>query len=160
MRYRSTRGGAQPVSFTEAVAQGLAPDGGLYLPEEFPDLSPYIEPWSHLSYSELCFEFFKHFATDLDDADLKQAVDSAYSIIGRYWNFFMAPHWLLRISHCNSLGIFTSYKSSGRDKSFVYWVQPLGTLELRQFLDYWGNLAWRYLFFIPMEKFLLCRRGR
>jgi len=79
MRYRSTRGGAQPVSFTEAVAQGLAPDGGLYLPEEFPDLSPYIEPWSNLSYSELCFEFFKHFATDLDDADLKQAVDSAYS---------------------------------------------------------------------------------
>jgi len=79
MRYRSTRGGAQPVSFTEAVAQGLAPDGGLYLPEEFPDLSHYIEPWSNLSYSELCFEFFKHFATDLDDADLKQAVDSAYS---------------------------------------------------------------------------------
>jgi threonine synthase len=79
MRYRSTRGGAQPVSFTEAVAQGLAPDGGLYLPEEFPDLSPYIEQWSNLSYSELCFEFFKHFATDLDDADLKQAVDSAYS---------------------------------------------------------------------------------
>ena len=39
------RGGAQPVSFTEAVAHGLAPDGGLYLPEEFPDLSPYIEPW-------------------------------------------------------------------------------------------------------------------
>jgi threonine synthase len=79
MRYRSTRGGAQPVSFTEAVAQGLAPDGGLYLPEEFPDLSSYIEPWSNLSYSELCFEFFKHFATDLEDADLKQAVDSAYS---------------------------------------------------------------------------------
>ena len=79
MRYRSTRGGAQPVSFTEAVAQGLAPDGGLYLPEEFPDLSPYIESWSNLSYSELCFEFFKHFATDLEDADLKQAVDSAYS---------------------------------------------------------------------------------
>ena len=79
MRYRSTRGGAQPVSFTEAVAQGLAPDGGLYLPEAFPDLSPYIESWSNLSYSELCFEFFKHFATDLEDADLKQAVDSAYS---------------------------------------------------------------------------------
>jgi len=79
MRYLSTRGEAQPVSFTEAVAKGLAPDGGLYLPEEFPDLSPYIESWSNLSYSELCFEFFKHFATDLDDDDLKQAVDSAYS---------------------------------------------------------------------------------
>ena len=95
MRYRSTRGGAQPVSFTEAVAQGLAPDGGLYLPEEFPDLSPYIEPWTNLSYSELCFEFFKHFATDLDDADLKQAVDSAYS---SFSHAEIAP--LIRLNDC------------------------------------------------------------
>jgi threonine synthase len=79
MRYLSTRGGAPTVSFTEAVAQGLAPDGGLYLPEEFPDLSPNIEHWENLSYAELCFEFFKLFATDLDASDLKQAVDSAYS---------------------------------------------------------------------------------
>jgi threonine synthase len=79
MRYRSTRGGAQSVSFTEAVAHGLAPDGGLYLPEEFPDLSPYIDHWENLPYPELCVEFFKHFATDLEDTDLKQAVDSAYS---------------------------------------------------------------------------------
>ena len=35
MRFRSTRGGSS-VTFTEAVAQGLAPDG-LYLPEKFPD---------------------------------------------------------------------------------------------------------------------------
>ncbi len=79
MRYLSTRGGAQPVSFSEAVAQGLAPDGGLYLPEEFPDLNPYIDDWQNLSYPELCLEFFKHFATDIEDTDLKQAVDSAYS---------------------------------------------------------------------------------
>ena len=79
MRYISTRGGAQQVSFTEAVAKGLAPDGGLYLPEEFPDLSSNINDWENLSYSELCFEFFKYFATDLDDAELKHAVDSAYS---------------------------------------------------------------------------------
>ena len=79
MRYLSTRGGAPPVLFTEAVAQGLAPDGGLYLPEEFPDLSPNIDYWENLSYAELCFEFFKHFATDIDTADLKKAVYSAYS---------------------------------------------------------------------------------
>ena len=79
MRYQSTRGGAHSVSFTEAVAYGLAPDGGLYLPEEFPDLSPYIDHWENLPYPELCVGFFKHFATDLEYADLKQAVDSAYS---------------------------------------------------------------------------------
>ena len=47
MLFRSTRGG-YPVSFCEAVAQGLAPDGGLYLPEEFPDLNPKIKEWEGL----------------------------------------------------------------------------------------------------------------
>lgn len=39
MRYVSTRGAAPPVSFTQAVLSGLAPDGGLYVPETYPDLS-------------------------------------------------------------------------------------------------------------------------
>lgn len=40
MRYVSTRGAAGNVSFGEAVIRGLAPDGGLYVPERFPALSP------------------------------------------------------------------------------------------------------------------------
>jgi threonine synthase len=39
MRYISTRGQTAPHSFSDAVAVGLAPDGGLFLPETFPDLS-------------------------------------------------------------------------------------------------------------------------
>lgn len=39
MRYISTRGGAERLSFTDAVLEGLAPDGGLYLPESWPELS-------------------------------------------------------------------------------------------------------------------------
>ena len=120
MRYRSTRGGAHPVSFTEAVAQGLAPDGGLYLPEEFPDLSPYIETWSQLSYSELCFEFFKHFATDLDVADLKQAVDSAYS---SFSHADIAP--LIRLNdHCQVLELFHGPTLAFKD----FALQLLGNL--------------------------------
>ncbi|MET0291792.1 MAG: threonine synthase, partial [Steroidobacteraceae bacterium] len=38
MQFRSTRGGTPPVSFSEALTQGLAPDGGLYLPESWPRL--------------------------------------------------------------------------------------------------------------------------
>ena len=38
MKYISTRGQVPPVSFSTAVAEGLAPDGGLYLPETLPDL--------------------------------------------------------------------------------------------------------------------------
>ncbi|MGH6820851.1 MAG: threonine synthase, partial [Methylocella sp.] len=53
MKYRSTRGAAPPVSFTEMLLAGLAPDGGLYLPATYPQLSqatiagfagkPYVE---------------------------------------------------------------------------------------------------------------------
>ena len=39
MKYISTRGKSEAVSFSEAVALGLAPDGGLYLPEALPDLT-------------------------------------------------------------------------------------------------------------------------
>ena len=38
MKYVSTRGNSPAVSFGEAVAQGLAPDGGLYVPEKWPRL--------------------------------------------------------------------------------------------------------------------------
>src|SRR5262245_47585741 len=40
MRYVSTRGGAEPVSLSEAVERGLAPDGGLYVPEAYPTIPP------------------------------------------------------------------------------------------------------------------------
>ena len=95
MRYRSTRGGSS-VSFSEAVAQGLAPDGGLYLPEEFPDLTLHLEAWADLDYPSLCTEFFRHFATDLSTDDLENCVHSAYA---KFSNKHTAPlhelskHW-------------------------------------------------------------------
>ena len=49
----------QAVSFTEAVATGLAPDGGLYLPETLPSIGDQLNDWDGLGYRELCFEFFK-----------------------------------------------------------------------------------------------------
>jgi len=79
MRFVSTRGQSAPVSFSEAVSQGLAPDGGLYLPKSFPDLSNFIGQWENLSYPELCFEFFRLFATDLETEVLRPAIDRSYS---------------------------------------------------------------------------------
>ena len=38
MKFISTRGQTEPLGFSEAVAIGLAPDGGLFLPETLPDL--------------------------------------------------------------------------------------------------------------------------
>ena len=79
MRYISTRGQTQPHSFSEAVSVGLAPDGGLFLPEKFPSLTSHLKKWEGLSYSQLCYEFMKLFATDIPEADLKQIVESSYT---------------------------------------------------------------------------------
>jgi len=58
---------------------GLAPDGGLFVPEKLPDLSEEIASWEGLPYSELCFRFFSLFATDTDPEELRETVDHAYS---------------------------------------------------------------------------------
>jgi threonine synthase len=79
MKYISTRGESKPLSFSEAVAEGLASDGGLYVPEKFPQIDDKLDAWQKLSYSELCFEFMKLFATDIPEADLKKIVDASYS---------------------------------------------------------------------------------
>ncbi|HEY4302053.1 MAG TPA: threonine synthase [Candidatus Didemnitutus sp.] len=79
MRYISTRGEADPVPFSEAVALGLAPDGGLFLPENLPDISPRLAGWKNLSYAELCTEFLSLFATDLPAGVLEPIVRRSYA---------------------------------------------------------------------------------
>ncbi|MEM7791362.1 MAG: threonine synthase [Verrucomicrobiota bacterium] len=78
MQFISTRGQSPAVSFSKAVEQGLAPDGGLYLPDELPDLAPFLEDWECLSYEDLCEAFFSVFATDLDPRELKAVIERSY----------------------------------------------------------------------------------
>jgi threonine synthase len=79
MKYISTRGQSPALGFSDAVATGLAPDGGLYLPEQFPDLSAKWQGWVGLGYAELCFEFLKHFATDIPEATLRDLIGRSYA---------------------------------------------------------------------------------
>lgn len=65
MKYRSTRGGAEPVDFTTAMIQGLAPDGGLYVPEVIP---PLPEDWTTWSYETSISQALQLYgATDTDE---------------------------------------------------------------------------------------------
>lgn len=78
MKFASTRGQTEPHSFSDAVRIGLAPDGGLFVPDALPDLSAEIETWEGLSYSDVCYEFFKHFADDIPAEELKEIVERSY----------------------------------------------------------------------------------
>ncbi|HEY1058927.1 MAG TPA: threonine synthase [Limnobacter sp.] len=80
MKYFSSRGGMQPQSFSEILLEGLAPDGGLAVPEHYPQVSlATLESWKGLSYGELAFEVLKHYATDIPEADLKALTGKTYT---------------------------------------------------------------------------------
>jgi threonine synthase len=80
MRYASTRGGAKPQPFTEILLEGLAPDGGLFVPEEFPKFGPAdLSAMRGISYRELAFAILSKFADDIPPGDLKRLVDKTYT---------------------------------------------------------------------------------
>ena len=79
MKFVSTRGQTDPVTFTQAVATGLAPDGGLFLPEKLPDLGPRLAAWRSLGYADLCAEFMALFATDIPPEVLGPLVQRSYA---------------------------------------------------------------------------------
>lgn len=82
MRFLSTRGGSAPVSFGEAVALGLAPDGGLFVPETLPDVGTRLPAWSDLGYADLCAEFLGLFAPDVPAPVLRGLARDAYGAFG------------------------------------------------------------------------------
>ena len=80
MKYISTRGGIEPISFTEAVMMGLASDGGLLLPETIPDVSDKLTEWRTLPYSELAHAILARFVgEDIAPDDLRQLITKSYS---------------------------------------------------------------------------------
>ncbi len=80
MQYISTRGGIEPISFTEAVMMGLADDGGLLLPRAIPRIgSETFGEWKDLSYPELAFEIMSRFIDDIPEADLRTLINRSYA---------------------------------------------------------------------------------
>lgn len=80
MHYISTRGKTPNMPFSEVLLMGLAPDGGLMLPESYPHIDNVtLTKWRNLSYSELAFEIMQLFITDIPTDDLKQLIDKTYT---------------------------------------------------------------------------------
>ena len=80
MRYISTRGQSPKLNFSEVLLGGLAPDGGLYMPEQYPvfnnlDLSKMRE----MSYPDLAYFIFSKFIDDIPENDLRTIVDKTYT---------------------------------------------------------------------------------
>jgi len=92
MHYVSTRAAASgstsaassasssPAQFSDILLGGLAPDGGLYLPAEYPHVTgAELDAWRKLSYADLAIEILKKFATDIPTADIEALARKTYT---------------------------------------------------------------------------------
>lgn len=79
MKYISTRGHSAPQSFSDILLGGLAPDGGLYLPESYPQVADYLNEWRTLDYAELAFRILSLFIDDIPPADLRSICQKTYT---------------------------------------------------------------------------------
>ncbi len=79
MKYISTRGGMDPQGFSDILLEGLAPDGGLAVPETIPQVSAeQLESWRALPYHALAAEILSLFISDIDRPTLEQLTQQAY----------------------------------------------------------------------------------
>jgi threonine synthase len=80
MKYISTRGQSPALAFSDILLGGLAPDGGLYLPETYPQVSASeLAEWRELPYPALALRIITKFVDDIPACDLKVLVDRAYT---------------------------------------------------------------------------------
>ncbi|MBO4327560.1 MAG: threonine synthase [Clostridia bacterium] len=85
MTYKSTRGAVKGISFSEAVLKGIAPDGGLFVPEQdvrFDSLE--LAEMCGMDYKTLAAYIFKRYATDFSDEEIEYCVDRAYGKNSRF----------------------------------------------------------------------------
>ena len=77
---RAAKGQAEPKRFCEILLEGLAPDGGLYLPTHYPQVdSATLSRWRSLSYADLAFEILSLYVDDIPAHDLRALCRKTYT---------------------------------------------------------------------------------
>lgn len=80
MQYLSTRGNSPKQNFLQILLGGLAPDGGLYLPTEYPRVTAeQLDSWRGLSYADLAFEILSLYCDDIPSEDLRALTRKTYT---------------------------------------------------------------------------------
>jgi len=78
VKYVSTRNKDDVKTASQAILQGLAKDGGLYVPTEIPKLDIPMEKLGEMTYQEVAYEVMSRFFTDFTEEELKRCINSAY----------------------------------------------------------------------------------
>ncbi len=131
MKYISTRGGGEAQDFEQVLLTGLAPDGGLYVPQQLPHFSQQeIASWSGLSYADLALKVITPFVGDsIPQAELKRCLDESYA---QFTHQDVAPlvklgsnEWILELYHGPTLAFKDfALQVLGRMLDFVLKKKP------------------------------------
>ncbi|MCD7954369.1 MAG: threonine synthase [Lachnospiraceae bacterium] len=78
LMYTSTRSADIQVTASQAILKGLSPDGGLFVPEQFPALEVSLADLAGMSYRQTAYEVMKQFLTDYTEEELKDCIRRAY----------------------------------------------------------------------------------
>ena len=76
--YKSTRGNSRLYTASEAIIQGLSEDGGLFVPDTFPEADFKLEELCAMDYKEIAYRVMRLFFTDFTQEELRSCIDSAY----------------------------------------------------------------------------------
>ena len=80
MNYKSTRNPAISITSAQAIAQGLSAEGGLFVPENLPQINEdFIKSLCDKSYADRAYDIFKLYLTDFTDEEIRHCVKNAYA---------------------------------------------------------------------------------
>ena len=79
MRYKSTRNSQLRLEASQVISQGISQEGGLFVPESFPDLTSELPSYLELDYPALAKAIFSKFLTDFHPEEINACVDRAYT---------------------------------------------------------------------------------
>ena len=103
--YKSTRNSNLKVTASEAILKGLAPDGGLFVPEKLPVLGKSMEELKDLNYQDTAYEVMKCFLTDFTEEELRNCIEKAYD--SKFDDEAIAP--LVKVEDTYYLELFHGY---------------------------------------------------
>ena len=105
--YRSTRGNEESVSASKAILEGLASDGGLFVPQALPSFDKTLDEFAQMDYRQTAYEVMKLLLTDFTEEELRYCIDKAYD--GKFDTEAIAPlaevknAWYLELFHGSTI---------------------------------------------------------
>ena len=76
--YSSTRNPNEKVTASQAILKGLAGEGGLFVPDQIPELGVSLQDLAKMSYQETAYAVMSKFLTDFTEEELKNCIKNAY----------------------------------------------------------------------------------